>query len=78
MDKWQQKAKSIIRTEMSKNDMDFVKLSEELNLKFNEKFTNKTLANIINNGNFTFKLTLKIFEVLNVVQFRLKDEDGKK
>jgi len=72
MDKWKQKAKTIIKSELAKQDIDYPQLVILLK-KINIEEDNINLANKINRGTFSFVFVLQIFKVLKIKNLRLED-----
>lgn len=72
MDKWKQKAKTIIKSELAKQDIDYPHLAVLLE-KIGIKEDNINLANKINRGAFSFAFVLQVFKVLKIKILRLED-----
>ena len=69
---WKSKAKSIIKSELAKKDIDYIELAEMLK-EIGVEDDNVNLSNKINRGTFSFIFALQIFEVLDIKTLRLKD-----
>ena len=69
---WKDRAKAVIKTELAKQNIDFIKLAELLK-KIGIEEDNVNLSNKINRGTFSFIFALQIFEVLDIKTLRLKD-----
>lgn len=69
---WKNRAKTIIKSELAKQDIDYKELAEKLK-DIGVEDDNVNLSNKINRGTFSFILALQIFEVLNIETLRLKD-----
>jgi len=69
---WKDKAKSMIKSELAKKNIDYIELSKRLkDIGITETQTN--LANKINRGTFSFIFVLQVFDVLDLKNLRLKD-----
>lgn len=69
---WNSKAKRIIKSELAKREIDYIKLAELMkDIGVNEKQAN--IANKINRGAFGFSFALQIFKAIGVEQVDLKD-----
>ena len=69
---WKNKAKTLIKTELAKQDIDYVHLAQLLkNVGVEED--NINLSNKINRGTFSFIFVLQVCEVLGINSLRLKD-----
>ena len=69
---WKNKAKSIIKSELVKKDVDYIELSKRLKaIGITETQTN--LANKINRGTFSFIFVLQIFKALGLKKLNLED-----
>lgn len=65
MNKWQQQAKLILKTEVTKQGINYVALAERLKaIGIDED--NVTIAAKINRGKFSFAFFLQCIEVLNI------------
>ena len=69
---WKNKAKSIIKSELAKKDIDYIELSKRLK-KIGIEETQTNLANKINRGTFSFIFVLQIFKVLGLKKLNLED-----
>ncbi|MGB3751848.1 MAG: DUF6471 domain-containing protein [Arcobacteraceae bacterium] len=69
---WKNKAKTMIKSELAKNDMDYIELSKRLK-EIGVEDNQINLANKINRGTFSFLFALQIFEVIGLKNLRLKD-----
>jgi hypothetical protein len=69
---WKDRAKALIKTELAKQNIDYIELSDRLN-KIGIEDTQVNLANKINRGTFSFTFALQVFEVLDLKNLRLKD-----
>lgn len=69
---WKNKAKTIIKTELARQDIDYMRLAEMLK-EIDIEEDNINLSNKINRGTFSFIFALQIFEVLGIENLRLKD-----
>lgn len=67
-------AKTIIKTELVKRDIDYPKLSEMLEKEKKIIISRENLSNKINRGTFSFTFALQIFEVLGVKNINLDFE----
>lgn len=69
---YKDRAKSIIKAELAKKNIDYIELSKRFKkIGINETQTN--LANKINRGTFSFIFVLQLFEVLGVKNLKLED-----
>lgn len=69
---WNSKAKRIIKSELAKREIDYIKLAELMKeIGVDEKQAN--IANKINRGTFSFAFALQIFKAIGVEQIDLKD-----
>lgn len=69
---WNSKAKRIIKSELAKREIDYIKLAELMKeIGVDEKQAN--IANKINRGTFSFSFALQIFKAIGVEQIDLKD-----
>lgn len=69
---WNSKAKRIIKSELAKREIDYIKLAELMKvIGVDEKQAN--IANKINRGTFSFSFALQIFKAIGVEQIELKD-----
>ena len=69
---WNSKAKRIIKSELAKREIDYIKLAKLMkDIGVDEKQAN--IANKINRGAFSFSFALQIFKAIGVEQFNLKD-----
>ncbi len=62
---WKDRAKALIKTELAKQNIDYIELSERL-AKIGVKDTQINLANKINRGTFSFTFALQIFKAIGV------------
>lgn len=69
---WKNKAKSMIKSELAKQDIDYIELSKRLN-EIGVNDTQINLANKINRGTFSLIFALQVFEVIGLKNLRLKD-----
>ena len=69
---WKDRAKALIKTELARQDIDYIELSERLK-KIGIEDTQVNLANKINRGTFSFIFALQVFDVLDLKNLRLKD-----
>lgn len=69
---WNNKAKTIIKSELAKQDIGYIELSHRLK-KIGIEDSQLNLANKINRGTFSFAFTLQVFDVLGLKTLRLKD-----
>lgn len=67
-----QKAKTIIKTELVKRDIDYPKLADMLQKKGIDENRNN-LSNKINRGTFSFIFVMQVFDALGIDTIRLKD-----
>ena len=65
MNKWQQQAKLILKTEVAKQGINYVALAEKLKAIGVDE-DNVTIAAKINRGKFSFAFFLQCIEVLNI------------
>ena len=69
---WKNKAKAMIKSELAKQNIDYIELSKRLsNIGVDD--TQINLANKINRGTFSFLFALQVFDVLGLKTLRLKD-----
>jgi len=69
---WNSKAKRIIKSELAKREIDYIKLAELMkSIGIDEKQAN--IANKINRGAFSLGFALQIFKAIGVEQVDLKD-----
>lgn len=69
---WNSKAKRIIKSELAKREIDYIKLAELMKvIGVDEKQAN--IANKINRGTFSFSFAMQIFEAIGVENLNLKD-----
>jgi len=69
---WNSKAKRIIKSELAKREIDYIKLAKLMNdIGIDEKQVN--IANKINRGAFSLGFALQIFKAIGVEQIDLKD-----
>ncbi len=67
-----QKAKTIIKTELVKRDIDYPKLADMMQkIGINENRNN--LSNKINRGTFSFVFVMQVFDALEIDTIKLKD-----
>lgn len=73
-----EEAIKIIKVEKAKRGYSWDEIATQLNERFNQKFTGRTLANKINEGNFRMSLALEILNVLNTDKIEIPnfEEDG--
>lgn len=64
-------AKTIIKTELTKRDIDYPKLSKMLEKEKKITISRENLSNKINRGTFSFIFALQIFEVLGIENINL-------
>jgi len=69
---YKDRAKSMIKSELAKKNMDYIELSKRLN-EIGVKETQTNLANKINRGAFSLIFALQVFDVLGLKTLRLKD-----
>jgi len=69
---WKDRAKALIKTELARQDIDYIELSERLK-KIGIEDTQVNLANKINRGTFSFTFALQVFDALDLKNLRLKD-----
>ena len=69
---YKDRAKSIIKSELAKKDMDYIELSKRLK-EIGIEETQTNLANKINRGTFSLIFALQVFDVLGLKTLRLKD-----
>ena len=69
---WNNKAKNMIKAELSKRGIDYIELVKRLN-KIDVEENQMNIANKINRGTFNFTFALQIFEALEMDTVRLKD-----
>ena len=62
---WKDRAKALIKTELAKQNIDYIELSERL-AKIGVEDTQINLANKINRGTFSFTFALQIFKAIGV------------
>jgi len=69
---WNSKAKRVIKTELAKREIDYIRLAELMkDIGVDEKQAN--IANKINRGAFSFSFALQIFKAIGVENLDLKD-----
>ena len=69
---WKNKAKRVIKTELAKREIDYIRLAEMLKeIGVDEKQAN--IANKINRGTFSFSFALQVFKAIGVTTLDLKD-----
>ena len=69
---WNSKAKRIIKSELAKREIDYIKLAVLMQaIGVDEKQAN--IANKINRGAFSLGFALQIFKAIGVEQVDLKD-----
>lgn len=69
---WNSKAKRLIKSELAKRDIDYVKLTKLMKgIGVDEKQAN--IANKINRGKFSFSFALQVFTAIGVVNLDLRD-----
>lgn len=69
---WNSKAKRLIKSELAKREIDYIKLAELMNaIGVSEKQVN--IANKINRGAFSLGFALQIFKAIGVDKIDLKD-----
>ncbi len=69
---WKNRAKTLIKSEIAKQDIDYIELAEKLK-EIGIEDSQINLANKINRGTFSFLFALQVFEVLGIKNLRLKD-----
>ena len=67
-----QKAKTIIKTELVKRDIDYPKLADMMQ-KIGIDENRNNLSNKINRGTFSFIFVMQVFDALGIDTIRLKD-----
>ena len=69
---WNSKAKRLIKSELAKREIDYIKLAKLMkDIGIDEKQVN--IANKINRGTFSFSFALQIFKAIGVNNLDLKD-----
>jgi hypothetical protein len=68
-----EEATKIIKVEKAKQGYSWDDIAEQLNLKFGQSFTGRTLSNKINLGNFRMSLALEILSVLDAKTLDIPD-----
>ena len=66
-----QKAKTIIKTELVKRDIDYPKLADMM-LKIGIDENRNTLSNKINRGTFSFIFVMQVFDALDIDSINLR------
>ena len=66
------KAKTIIKTELVKRDIDYPELADMMQ-KIGIDENRNNLSNKINRGTFSFIFVLQVFEALGIENIRLED-----
>lgn len=66
------RAKTIIKTELAKRDMDYPELADLLQ-KIGIEENRSNLSNKINRGTFSFIFVMQVFEALGLNTIKLKD-----
>ena len=69
---YKDRAKSMIKSELAKKDIDYIELSQKLK-EIGIEETQTNLANKINRGTFSLIFALQVFDVLGLKTLRLKD-----
>ena len=68
---WNSRAKRLIKSELAKREIDYIKLAELMNaIGVDEKQVN--IANKINRGTFSFSFALQIFKAIGVKNLDLQ------
>lgn len=67
-----QRAKTIIKTELVKRDIDYPELADMLQ-KIGVEENRNNLSNKINRGTFSFIFVMQVFEALGLNIIKLKD-----
>ncbi len=71
-DEWYRKAKSLIKAELAKKDINYEQLSGMLkDIGVDENKMN--IANKLNRGKFSFSFALQIFKALGLKKLNLED-----
>lgn len=69
---WNSRAKRLIKSELAKREIDYIKLAELMNaIGVNEKQVN--IANKINRGAFSLAFALQVFKAIGINNLDLKD-----
>jgi len=68
-----EEATKIIKVEKAKQGYSWDDIAEQLNRKFGQSFTGRTLSNKINLGNFRMSLALEILSVLDAKTLDVPD-----
>ncbi|HQS77973.1 MAG TPA: DUF6471 domain-containing protein [Sulfurovum sp.] len=69
---WNSRAKRLIKSELAKREIDYIKLAKLMNnIGVEEKQVN--IANKINRGTFSLGFALQVFKAIGVEQIELKD-----
>ena len=63
----------IIKVEKAKQGYSWDDIAEQLNQKFSQSFTGRTLSNKINIGNFPMSLALEILSILDTKTLDIPD-----
>ncbi|MGB3751300.1 MAG: DUF6471 domain-containing protein [Arcobacteraceae bacterium] len=69
---WKLKAKSLIKVEMAKQNINYVVLSEDLK-EIEINIDSKKLSEKINRGTFSFVFAMQVFKALNIKNLQLED-----
>lgn len=69
---WKNKAKSMIKSELAKQDIDYIELSKRLK-EIGVEDTQINLANKINRGTFSFLFALQVFKVIGLKKINIED-----
>ena len=69
---YKDRAKSMIKSELAKKNIDYIELSKRLKEMGIEE-TQTNLANKINRGTFSLIFALQVFDVIGLNTLRLKD-----
>ena len=69
---FQKKARTIIKTELAKRDIDYPELADMMK-KIGIYENRNNLSNKINRGTFSFIFALQVFEALEIDNIKLKD-----
>jgi hypothetical protein len=69
---WNNRAKNMIKAELSKKGVDYIELAKRLN-DLGIKESQMNIANKINRGTFNFTFALQVFKALGLKKLNLED-----
>lgn len=68
-----EEATKIIKVEKTKQGYSWDDIAAQLNERFGQSFTGRTLSNKINSGNFRMSLALEILNILDAEKIEIPD-----